>query len=130
MLVLFPLACFVGTLLTDLAYWATADMMWADFSAWLLVFGIGTGVLVAITAFVDLLGTRHVRARRPAWLSFVGNVLALVVAIFNILVHSRDAWTSVVPGGLILSLLTVLIMAFATRQGWTTVYRESVGVMR
>ena len=36
MLVPFPIVCFVGTLVTDIAYWATANVMWADFSAWLL----------------------------------------------------------------------------------------------
>lgn len=29
MLVCFPIACFVGVLLTDIAYWRTAEMMWA-----------------------------------------------------------------------------------------------------
>jgi uncharacterized membrane protein len=48
MLVPFPIACFVGTLLTDLAYWKTAEMMWADFSSWLLFAGLVMGVLAAI----------------------------------------------------------------------------------
>ena len=34
----------------------------------------------------------------------------LVLALINNFVHSRDAWTSVVPTGLILSALTVLAM--------------------
>ena len=29
----FPIACFSGALLTDIVYWKTAEMMWADFSA-------------------------------------------------------------------------------------------------
>ena len=44
MLVPFPIACFVGTLLTDIAYWRTAEMMWADFSAWLLTVGVDHGL--------------------------------------------------------------------------------------
>ena len=31
MLVPIPIACFVGTLVTDIAYWKTADMQWAEF---------------------------------------------------------------------------------------------------
>jgi uncharacterized membrane protein len=31
MLIPFPIACFVGTLLTDITYWRTADMLWANF---------------------------------------------------------------------------------------------------
>jgi uncharacterized membrane protein len=30
MLVPFPIVCFIGTLLSDLVYWYTAEMMWAS----------------------------------------------------------------------------------------------------
>ena len=48
--------------------------------------------------------------------------------MLNMLVHSRDAWTSVVPTGLILSALVVLILLFTGWLGWTMVYRHRVGV--
>ena len=48
MLVSVPITCFVGTLLTDIAYWRTAEMMWADFSAWLVTVGVILGILAAI----------------------------------------------------------------------------------
>jgi len=66
MLVPFPIACFVGTLMTDLAYWKTAEMMWADFSAWLLLAGLVVGVLAAIAGLIDFLSNRLVRALAPA----------------------------------------------------------------
>jgi uncharacterized membrane protein len=40
MLVPFPIACFVGTLLTDIAYVNTANVMWVDFSDWLVSAGV------------------------------------------------------------------------------------------
>jgi uncharacterized membrane protein len=128
MLVPFPIAFFVGTLITDLAYWRTAEMMWADFSAWLLFAGLVMGVLAAIAGLIDFLSNRLVRALAPAWLHMAGNVLVLVLALFNAFVHSRDAWTSVVPTGLILSALTVLVLMFTGWMGWTMVYRHRVGV--
>jgi uncharacterized membrane protein len=130
MLVPFPVACFVGTLLTDIAYWRTADMMWADFSAWLLVFGLTFGVLAAIAGLIDFLGNRLVRRQRSAWMHLIGNVLVLVLSLINAFVHSRDAWTSVVPTGLVLSIIVVLILLFTGWQGWTMVYRHRVGVAR
>jgi uncharacterized membrane protein len=130
MLVPFPVACFVGTLLTDIAYWRTADMMWADFSSWLLFFGLALGALAAIAGLVDFFGNRLMRRQRPAWLHFIGNVLVLVLSIVNALVHSRDAWTSVVPTGLILSAVVVLLLVFTGWQGWTMVYRYGIGVSR
>src|SRR5436190_23434508 len=72
MLVPFPIACFVGTLLTDLAYWKTAEMMWADFSAWLLFAGLVMGVLAAIAGLTDFLGNRLIRRLAPAWFLMVG----------------------------------------------------------
>src|SRR3954451_10430650 len=128
MLVPFPIACFVGTLVTDLAYWKTAEMMWANFSAWLLFAGLLVGVLAAIAGLIDFLSNRLIRALAPAWLHMVGNAVVMVLAFFNALVHSRDAWTSVVPTGLVLSSLTVLVLLFTGCMGWTMVYRHRVGV--
>jgi len=52
----------------------------------------------------------------------------LVLALFNSFIHSRDAWTSVGPTGLILSAITVGVMLFTGWLGWTMVYRHRVGV--
>ena len=128
MLVPFPIVCFVGTLVTDIAYYATAEMMWADFSAWLVSIGVVTGVLAAIAGLIDLLGNRLIRSQAPAWPHALGNLLVLVLATLNALVHSRDAWTSVVPTGLILSAIVVLILPVTGWLGWSMVYRHGVGV--
>jgi uncharacterized membrane protein len=128
MLVSFPIACFVGTLLTDMAYWKTAEIMWADFSAWLLFAGLVLGGLAAIAGLIDFIGNRRIRNLTAAWLHFIGNIIVLALAFCNALVHSRDAWTSVVPDGLILSALTVLVLLFTGWMGWAMVYRHHVGV--
>jgi uncharacterized membrane protein len=130
MLVPFPIACFVGTLVTDIAYWCTAQMMWANFSAWLLVIGMIMGVLAAIAGLIDFLGNRLIRAQAPAWPHMVGNIVVLLLALLNTLVHTRDAWTSVVPTGLILSVIVVLILPFTGWLGWSMVYRHGVGAVR
>ncbi|MGC2810452.1 MAG: DUF2231 domain-containing protein [Bradyrhizobium sp.] len=130
MLVPFPIACFVGTLVTDIAYSVTAQMMWADFSAWLLVVGVVMGVLAAVAGLIDFLGNRLIRAQRPAWPHVLGNILVIVLSIFNALVHTRDAWTSVMPTGLILSVIVVLILPVTGWLGWSMVYRHGVGVIR
>jgi uncharacterized membrane protein len=109
-LVSFPIACFFGTLVTDIAYAVTADMMWADFSAWLLAAGMVMGVLAVIAGVIDLLANRRTRPQRQTWTLVIGSLLVLALALLNNLVHSRDAWTSVVPMGLAISALTVLVM--------------------
>jgi uncharacterized membrane protein len=130
MLVPIPIACFVGALVTDIAYACTAEMMYADFSAWLLLVGIVFGVLAAIAGLIDFFGNRLIRQQAPAWPHLIGNLAVLVLAFFNNLVHTRDAWTSVMPAGLILSILTVLVLPVTGWLGWEMVYRHGAGVVR
>jgi uncharacterized membrane protein len=128
MLVPVPIVCFVGTLITDIAYWATATMQWANMSAWLLTVGLVVSIFVALAGLIDFLGDRRIRALRAAWIHGAGNSLALILAIFNAFVHSRDAYTSVVPLGLILSVLVVLILSVTAWMGGEMVYRHGVGM--
>lgn len=130
MLVPFPIVCFIGALITDIVYWQTAEMMWTNISAWLLLAGLIMGVLAGIAGLIDFLGNRLIRSQSPAWPHMIGNLIVLVLALFNNLIHTRDAWTSVVPTGLILSLATVLILPITGWLGWSLVYRHRVGVAR
>ena len=105
----FPLVCFAGALVTDITYSRTSAMQWANFSAWLLAIGLAFAVLAAIAGVIG-----HVLSRRTrhafGWVHGVGYLLVLVLALFDNLVHARDAWTSVVPTGLMLSAATVVVM--------------------
>jgi uncharacterized membrane protein len=129
MLVPIPIACFVGTLATDIAYAETANMQWANMSAWMLTVGLIVALFAVIAGLVDFAGDRRVRALRAVWIHAGGNAVALVIAIVNAFIHSRDAYTSVVPTGLILSALTVAILVVTGWMGWELVYRHRVGVM-
>jgi uncharacterized membrane protein len=128
MLVPIPIACFVATLFTDVVYWQTATMLWADMSAWLLTVGLIVSILAATTGLIDFFSDPRIRELRAAWIHAVGNVTVLVVSIFNAFVHTRDAYTSVVPTGLILSTIVVLILLITGWNGWSMVYRHRVGV--
>jgi uncharacterized membrane protein len=77
---------------------------------------------------IDFLGDRLIREQAPAWPHAIGNAVALVLATL-MLVHTRDAWTSVVPLGLVLSAAVVLILLFTGWMGWSMVYRHGVGVV-
>jgi uncharacterized membrane protein len=115
----FPIACLGGALLTDIAYWKTAEMMWADFSAWLVTAGVILGWLAVIGGIVDLVGRRYDERPGLIWVYAIGYLIALVLATFNMFVHTRDAWTSVVPWGLALSALTVLILLVTGCVDWS-----------
>lgn len=118
----YPLVCFTGALVTDLAYANTAQMQWANFSVWLIAAGVLMGLLAAVAGIVDALANRRrgpadprrVHPGRP-WFHSLATLLMLALAIVNGFVHSRDAWTSVVPTGLVLS---ALVAALALVTSW------------
>jgi uncharacterized membrane protein len=128
MLVPFPIACFFGAFMTDLVYWWTDAVQWETFSVWLLTAGMVLAGFAVIAGLIDFVGNRRIRALRPAWFHVLGNAIALVLALINAFVHSRDGYTAVIPTGLILSTLVVLILMFTAWNGWSMVYRNGTGV--
>jgi uncharacterized membrane protein len=128
MLVPIPFVCFMGTLITDIVYWQTAAMLWADMSDWLLLVGLIVSPFAAVAGLIDFFGDFRIRELRAAWIHGIGNVAAVILSIFNCLIHTRDAYTSVVPSGLILSGLVVVILLVTGWNGCALVYRYGVGV--
>ncbi|HJW07856.1 MAG TPA: hypothetical protein VJ527_15295 [Rhodanobacter sp.] len=104
-----PFGFFAAALIFDILYARTAVVMWNKGAAWLIVFGL---LLAVIPRFVNLaqvwITSRHL-ARRADRLDFWLNLLAIVAAIFNAFVHSRDAY-AVVPVGVWLSACTVILL--------------------
>jgi len=66
MLAPFPIACFIGTFLSDWVYWRTANIFWSDLSAWLVTAGVILGFRAAIVGLIDFLGNRLIRMQAPA----------------------------------------------------------------
>ncbi|WP_421699633.1 DUF2231 domain-containing protein [Ancylobacter sp.] len=126
-LMLIPATCLTTGLLTDLAYWATVNTMWADFSAWLVSAGAILAWLVAIAGLIELLMRPLLRASAGMTVYVLAYLTAMVLATFNMLVHTRDAWSSVVPWGLTLSALTVLAFLAAAAAAYALVARPRTG---
>jgi uncharacterized membrane protein len=129
MLVPAPIICFAGTLVTDIVYAETANMQWANMSAWMLTVGLIVALFAVIAGVIDFLGDRRIRGLGGIWTYIIGNAIALILAIFNAFIHSRDAYTSVVPTGLILSALTVLILLVTGWMSREMIYRYRTGMV-
>ena len=115
-LVSFSAAYFAGALVTDILYWRMLDVMWERFSIWLITAGLIMAGLAIIAYVIDLVGGR--RIDRPAWPRAIGYAIAVLLALTNAFVHSRDAYTAVVPSGLMLSTLVIIVLvltAFVAR---------------
>lgn len=105
-LLAFPIACFSLTLVTDLAYWKTLNLLWLHFSEWLLLAGLIFGGIELLFSFIEFL----VRRSRPSWFAVLGGIVVLLLATLNSFIHTADGWTAVVPYGLAVSILTVVVM--------------------
>lgn len=103
-LMTFPAACFIGALVTDIAYAKSANMTWTTFSIWLLTAGLMVAGIAVVAGLIQAFGRR----RWPTRAQTVGYVFVLILALVNAFVHSRDGYTSVVPDGLGISAITVL----------------------
>ncbi len=121
-----PILCFAGALITDLAYIASAEMMWLDFSSWLLLAGLVGGGLAGVLLIVELIRARDRRALLP---HFVFLLAAWVVEVFNSFIHARDGWTAVVPTGLSLSIVAT-VLGLLAGWFWQSAYRRSTEVVR
>src|SRR5712675_3151491 len=108
MLVSFSAAYFAGALVTDLVYWQMPDVMWERFSIWLITAGLVVAGFAVVAYMIDLLAGRQLD--RPVLPRVVGYALALLLALINAFVHSRDGYTAVVPAGLTLSGLVIVVL--------------------
>jgi len=114
-----PVVCFVGALITDLSYLNSGgNLLWVNFSTWLLAAGLVFGVIALIILLIDAL------RGGAAWLAFVLLLAAWIVEFINSLVHARDGWTAVAGVGLILSVIGALLVLVA---GWLS--RRAVEVV-
>ena len=109
-LLAFPFSMFLGALLSDLAYWNTFQIQWANFSSWLIAGGLVGGGFALLWALVDLIRFRRAGGLR-ALIYFVLLLVMFVLGFVNALVHAKDAWATM-PESLYLSAITTLL-AFA-----------------
>jgi uncharacterized membrane protein len=102
----FPVACFFLTVLTDIAYWQTSNLLWLHFSEWLLL----AGLIFGCFAFVITVLVLAIWTEGPSWTALLGGIVVLLAAVLNSFIHTADGWTAVVPYGLAVSIVTVVAM--------------------
>jgi uncharacterized membrane protein len=107
-----PFGFFVAALIFDIIYARSAEVMWGKSAAWLIVFGLLFAVIPRLINLVQVWITGRRYSTSADKLDFWLNLFAIVAAIFNAFVHSRDAY-AVVPAGLWLSVCTVILLSIA-----------------
>ena len=104
-----PVVCFLGALITDIAYSASAYLMWLHFSEWLIAVGLAFGALAAVVLLIEFFASRAIRAGSFGWSHLALFYAALVVELFNAFHHTIDGYTAVVPVGMVLSIVGAML---------------------
>ena len=114
----------IAAFVTDYTYYTTALWQWANFSAWLITAGLSVTLVAVILLLIDF-GTG--RAGRLNAGSFILVTAAALLSLVNAFVHSRDAWTSVVPQGILLSAISTILLLIAGARGWSLAMSRASG---
>ena len=109
-------ALLMAALFTDFMYQSNSLIQWSNFSTWLILGGLVFALFGAIVLLIEVV--LH-RAGQIIWLDFILLAIAAVLSIINELVHTRDAWTTVVPTGITLSAIVFILLLIAGVRGWT-----------
>lgn len=107
-----PFGLFVGGLIFDGVYSGSGNMMWAKGAAWMITLGLVFAIIPRIVNLVQVWITSRRTVARAERLDFWLNLVAIVAAVLNAFVHTRDAY-SIIPAGVWLSAITVILLAVA-----------------
>jgi uncharacterized membrane protein len=127
MLIPFPIVCFIGTLVTDIAYTRNLNPGWATASYWLLGVGLGMAVLAALAGLTDYLGDQQLRGLGDALKHMLANVTAVVLEAVNLVLRLNND-DFIRSTGVWISVVVVLILIYSGWKGGELVFRYGVGV--
>ena len=128
MLVPFPIAFLVGTLICDIVYAATANPFWADVARWLLVPALVGGGLAAGLGLMDFTTIKRAREGWIGWAHMSGNVVVMLLSAFNLVLR----WNNPVGAedtGIVISAVVVGLLLVTGWLGGELVFRRRVGVI-
>ncbi len=128
MLIPFPVAFLVATLACDLIFWRTGNPGWSTASLYLLGAALVMAALAAVAGFTDFFGDHRIRDLSAAWHHMVGNLVVVLLSLWNWYRRYADGDAAVLPTGLLISLVVVLLLLYTGWRGWEMVYKHRVAV--
>ncbi|QCI12219.1 hypothetical protein E6B08_12990 [Pseudomonas putida] len=104
---------FLGALLSDIAYYQSYQIQWANFAAWLIAGALLCCGLAILFALANLVRAERKGGRPTVYLLLL--VATWILGLINAFEHAKDAW-AVMPSGLVLS---VIVSVLACVAAWT-----------
>ncbi len=116
---------FLGGLLSDIAYYQSYQIQWANFAAWLIAGGLLFCGLALVFALVNLIRAPQ-KSGRPV-MYFVVLLITWVLGLINAFEHAKDAWAAM-PSGLVLSVIVTVLAIVAAWIGLSNLSNQRTGV--
>jgi len=120
-----PFGFFVATLLFDIIYANTANVLWIKGASWLVSIGLLFAIIPQLINLYAVWISKYRVRMRGDIVNFWLNVVGIVAAIVNAFVHSRDAYAAM-PDALWLSVVTVAALGIGRiiLSGRNVTYKE------
>jgi uncharacterized membrane protein len=113
----------IAAFASDVMYYQTSLAEWANSSAWLITAGLVLALLAAIALLIDIATGRGTPI---SWPDFILLTAAALLSLVNVFVHSRDAWSSIMPEGIWLSAVVAILLVIEAFRGWTVAATPAV----
>lgn len=107
-----PYGFFVAALVFDIIYVYSTNVMWAKSASWLIVLGLIAAIIPRLINLAWVCTDSSYRRRTSVKTHFWLNVIAIIFAVLNSFIHSRDAY-AIVPLNVIYSAITVFCLLIA-----------------
>jgi uncharacterized membrane protein len=128
MLIPFPIALLIFTLLADVLFAVTADEFYARMGRWTLATGLATGALAAAIGLIDFVSLKRPRQLSAGWIHAIGNGVVLALGAISLYGRFLAGEDFIVPWGLALSAIVGLLLALTGWYGGELSYRHLIGV--
>ncbi|WP_285423679.1 DUF2231 domain-containing protein [Pseudomonas sp. efr-133-TYG-103a] len=105
---------FLGGLLSDISYYATYQIQWSNFAAWLIAGALVFCGFALLFALINLIRADHKGGRPTVY--FLLLLVTFALGLVNAFEHAKDAW-AVMPSGLVLSVIVTVLSVIAAFTG-------------
>jgi uncharacterized membrane protein len=130
MLIVFPIALWIFSLVCDIAYHAGSyNAFWKDMAFYTMLGGIVGALAAAVPGIIDYLAISDRQVKQVAMIHMILNLIVVVLFIFNLgMRFSAPPDPDEQLFGTILSVVGILLLAVSGWLGGTLVYVHHVGV--
>ena len=128
MLIVFPIALWIFSLVCDIAYHVGShNVFWKGMAFYTMAGGLVGALLAAIPGFIDYLSITSRRTKKVATMHMVLNLIVVALFIFNLGIR-YNASPEGELFGVMLSVIAIAVMSVSGWLGGTLVYEHQMGV--